>query len=348
MAPAAVDPDAPEGGDPAETSPASLIAHTPPGAAALGRGQAHRQLLGDARRDRARHHPAAGRDGAGAAVGSDVSHQPAAHAPATSCSCRASAGCARTASSIPSLFVVSTSRGKIAAGLELDVVVDDRPGELPRHRDRLQGARDSDLARRSERRARQARAGSASAASTPSARASTCSSPPTTPTPARPRSSIDSRDCSASSAPPTPRQGARVIPIRQSSIVNRQSSIRSSPRQTPASPSESPRRQNRNRARQNCDPRAVCALRTPSTIAREINNLTAPGHGGYPPCPCAWRRLRARHLLPVMSHGRNARRHQRAIRPERLLPCSARSPASSSPRPQFSRWASSRPHTRRN
>ena len=28
---------------------------------------------------------------------------------------------------LPSLFVVSTSRGKIAAGLELDVVVDDRP-----------------------------------------------------------------------------------------------------------------------------------------------------------------------------------------------------------------------------
>ena len=48
---------------------------------------------------------------------------------------------------LPSLFVVSTSRGRIASALELDVVIDDRPGELPGHHDRLQGARGPHLAR---------------------------------------------------------------------------------------------------------------------------------------------------------------------------------------------------------
>ncbi len=55
----------------------------------------------------------------------------------------------------PALFVVSTSRGKIAVQPRARRRRRRPAGELPRHRDRFQGARDSDLARRSERRARQ-------------------------------------------------------------------------------------------------------------------------------------------------------------------------------------------------
>ena len=96
------------------------------GAPALGFGQAHRELLGDARRNRARDHQAHRRDRARPTLGGHVPHQPPPHGRRRRAASE-SALAARQGLRYPSLFVVSTSRGKIAAGLELDVVVDDRP-----------------------------------------------------------------------------------------------------------------------------------------------------------------------------------------------------------------------------
>ena len=125
--------------------------HPASGASALGRGQAHPELLGDARRDRARHRQATRRDRARAAVGSDIPHQPA----LDSRRHRAGAEPALAAApgyELPSLFVVSTSRGKIATASRARRRRRRSARELPRHRHRFQGARDPDLARRSERR----------------------------------------------------------------------------------------------------------------------------------------------------------------------------------------------------
>ncbi len=147
VAPAAVDPDAPEGGDPSETSPASLT---------LTRRQ-ERQLWDSVRRienfwetldetepgiirrlaetARARRWEVMFLTSRPRSAGDVVQLQ-------------SQRWLRKHGFEFPSLFVVSTSRGKIAAGLELDVVVDDRPENCLDITHRLQGARDPDLARR--------------------------------------------------------------------------------------------------------------------------------------------------------------------------------------------------------
>ena len=126
VAPAAVDPDAAEGGDPSETSPASL---------ALTRRQ-ERQLWDSVKRienfwetldetepgiirrlaetARARRWEVMFLTSRPRSAGDVVQLQ-------------SQRWLHKHGFEFPSLFVVSTSRGKIAAGLELDVVVDDRP-----------------------------------------------------------------------------------------------------------------------------------------------------------------------------------------------------------------------------
>ncbi len=126
VAPAAVDPDAAEGGDPSETSPSSL---------SLTRRQ-ERQLWDSVRRienfwetldetepgiirrlaetARARRWEVMFLTSRPRSAGDVVQLQ-------------SQRWLHKHGFEFPSLFVVSTSRGKIAAGLELDVVVDDRP-----------------------------------------------------------------------------------------------------------------------------------------------------------------------------------------------------------------------------
>ena len=156
---------------------------------------AHRQLLGNARRDRAGHHQAARRDRARPPVGGDLPHQPPAHGRRPRAGPESTlAACAwlRAPVAVRRLDLARQDR----AGLELDVVVDDRPENC------LDIAIDSKaraiLIWRGDQNAVPASARRLGIGGvTPSAPAWICSSTPTTPVPTRPRSSIASSACSA-------------------------------------------------------------------------------------------------------------------------------------------------------